>query len=213
MRGRHAVEERAVVRDDDQRRASQQQVLEQRDGVDVEVVGRLVEQQQVGRQREGERERGALGLAPGQLRRILRLVEPEAMQVLDESRFDAPAVAFVGEAFQAAAQREALAQRRRRRDVRLLFDERHGQAVALLQIAVVERDPPRDHVQQRALAGAVAPDQPDAVALEQRQAGAVEQRMQAEGEFGVEQGGERHGRIVARRGNGDRPAGIRQFMR
>ena len=53
--GRDPVEERAVVSDDDGGRALEQQVLEQRDAVDVEVVGRLVEQQQLRLQRERER--------------------------------------------------------------------------------------------------------------------------------------------------------------
>ena len=63
MRVVDAVEERAVVRDDDRRRLLAQQLLEQRDAVDVEMIGRLVEQQQVGRQRERQRERRALALA------------------------------------------------------------------------------------------------------------------------------------------------------
>src|SRR5690606_27781942 len=46
--GRDAVEEAPVVRDDDQRAAqAAQQLFEPGDRFDVEVVGRLVEQQQV----------------------------------------------------------------------------------------------------------------------------------------------------------------------
>ena len=60
-----AIEERAVVRDHDRGRALEQQLFQRRDAVDVQVIGRLVEQQQVGLQRQCERERGALALAAG----------------------------------------------------------------------------------------------------------------------------------------------------
>ena len=43
-----------------------QQLLEQLERVDVEVVGRLVEHQHVGRQREQAREQQAVALAAGQ---------------------------------------------------------------------------------------------------------------------------------------------------
>ena len=57
----HAVEERAVVRDHDRRPASSRdEVLDPRDAVDVEVIGRLVQQQQVGLERERQRQRRAL---------------------------------------------------------------------------------------------------------------------------------------------------------
>jgi hypothetical protein len=46
----------------------EQQFLEQRDAVDVEVVGRFVEQQQLRLQREREGQRGALALAAGEPR-------------------------------------------------------------------------------------------------------------------------------------------------
>ena len=119
-----AIEERAVVRDDDRGRAPcATQLLDQRDAVDVEMVGGLVEQQQVGRQRERQRERRALA---SRRRRPLgrgRLVEAEAMQELDQPRLGAPAVALVGNRVEPAAQREALAQRRRARQLGLLLDQ------------------------------------------------------------------------------------------
>ena len=42
-----------------------QQVFQNQDAIDIEVVGRLIEQQQVGLLREGEGERRALALAAG----------------------------------------------------------------------------------------------------------------------------------------------------
>jgi hypothetical protein len=53
------------VGDDDRRRHPREQALELLDAVDVEVVGRLVEEQQVGLEREGVRQSGALALATG----------------------------------------------------------------------------------------------------------------------------------------------------
>ena len=50
----------------------------------------------------------------------------------------------------------------------------------------------RNRIQQRALAGAVAPDQPDTIAGVHRQRCTVEQRMQAEREFGIENRQQRH---------------------
>ena len=62
-RGRHPLEEGAVVRDDDQPAvAALEERLEQRQPVDVEVVGRLVEEQDVGL---GEQDGSQA--APGQL--------------------------------------------------------------------------------------------------------------------------------------------------
>ena len=59
--------------------------------LDVQVIGRLVEQQQVGLERQRERQRGALALASRQLRGRCASVEAEAVQVFDESSFDTPA--------------------------------------------------------------------------------------------------------------------------
>ncbi|MNJ46401.1 hypothetical protein D3C77_415290 [compost metagenome] len=76
-----AVQEGAVVADDQQGETGLDQlVLEQFDGQDVEVVGRLVQQQQVGLFGEGLGEGGAADLAAGQpLRRLVR-VEAEGLQ-------------------------------------------------------------------------------------------------------------------------------------
>ena len=65
--GRHRFEEPAVVCDEDDRRIERAQHLFQPfERLDVEVVRRLVEEQQVGLRRERARERGARQLAAGE---------------------------------------------------------------------------------------------------------------------------------------------------
>ena len=64
---RHAVEEAPVVGDEDQRHAGrEQQLFEPFDGADVKVVGRLVEQQDVGRHRQRLRQGQAFLLSARQ---------------------------------------------------------------------------------------------------------------------------------------------------
>ncbi len=68
-RRRHRLEEPAVVRDEDHRRVERLQLaLEPLEARDVEMVRRLVEQQQVGVAAERARERGARQLAAGERR-------------------------------------------------------------------------------------------------------------------------------------------------
>src|SRR5664280_678296 len=78
---RHPVEEPAVVRDDHGATGElQQRVLERSERLDIQVVGRLVEQQQVPADLEGQREVEAVALAarehPGRLL-LIRALEPE----------------------------------------------------------------------------------------------------------------------------------------
>ena len=73
-RGRHGLEEPAVVRDEDHGRVERGELaLEPLEALDVEVVRRLVEQQQVGVGRERAGERGAGQLSAGE--RVERAVE------------------------------------------------------------------------------------------------------------------------------------------
>ena len=65
--GRDRLEEPAVVRDEDDRRVDRLELaLEPLEALDVEVVRRLVEEEQVGIARERARERGARQLAAGE---------------------------------------------------------------------------------------------------------------------------------------------------
>ena len=59
----HLVEEAAVVRDDDAGDVPLQQIFQRFDAVDVEMVGGLVEQHEIGRDGEGQRQRCAFALA------------------------------------------------------------------------------------------------------------------------------------------------------
>src|SRR6185503_15493290 len=73
--GRDAVEEPAVVRDHDgAAREIQQRVLERAQRLDVEVVRRLVEQQQVAARGEHLGEMNAIALAAGEQADLLLLV-------------------------------------------------------------------------------------------------------------------------------------------
>src|SRR5262245_37936428 len=102
------------------------------------------------------------------------------MQEFVEPGVQAPALAIVGMTRCArmhsalCGQREqAFAQRRRRGQLRLLLDEGDAKAIATLEIAIVELQRTRDHLQQRGFARAVAADQSDALARLQREARTV----------------------------------------
>ena len=134
-----------------------------------------------------------------------RFVEPEAMQEFDEPRFDAPTVALVVRVLvvggEIAAQRQALAQRRCRGQLRFLFDQHDTQSIAQLAGSPPSRSArARDDVEQRRLAGAVAADETDALAVVKREVGAVQQGMQAEGEFGRLKRDNRHAWSIAQAG-------------
>ena len=103
----HPVEEGPVVRDDDGRRvAGHQQALELLDAVDVEVIGRLVQQQYVGFQGKRAGERGALAFAAGEPGCRGGAFESEAMQVLYDPRVDPPAHPLVFEGIQIGPERD-----------------------------------------------------------------------------------------------------------
>ena len=82
---RHPVEEPPVVRDDDGAAGEvEQRVLERAERLDVQVVGRLVEEQQVAALLEGERQVEPVALAAGEdAGRLLlvRALEPERRHV------------------------------------------------------------------------------------------------------------------------------------
>ena len=70
-RARQRREEAPVVADDHQRGAPRVELaLQPFDGGEVEMIGRLVEQQDVGRRRQHAGERGAARFAAGEMRRV-----------------------------------------------------------------------------------------------------------------------------------------------
>jgi hypothetical protein len=172
------------------------EAFEQRDAVDVEMVGGLVQQQQVRLERQRERQRSALDFAAGRALRRRRLVEPESMQVFGQPRVDAPAIALVGDVGEPAALHEALAERRCAGQLWLLLDEHDRRPFRALDAAVVQREPAGDREQQRRLPGAVATDQPDSFARVDGEVGAIEQRMQSERELGIADRQQRHDRVA-----------------
>ena len=189
--GPDRLEEPAVVSDQDDRRVERLQVrLEPFQRLDVEVVGRLVEQQQVGVAGERARQRGACQLTAGERAQValeVAVAEAEAMQ----RRVDAvaPVVAagvleprlglrvgavgrFVGRAARhrllergqlllqrkqlGAARQHVVAQRDPALARRPLVVQRQLRALGEYELAAVDRRLPRQHAQQRRLAGAIA---------------------------------------------------------
>src|SRR5579872_2427809 len=191
----HPVEEGAVVSDHGGGRYLEQQPLQTLDGLDVEVVGGLVQQQQIRLQRQRQRQSGALALSAGAGVRRHRAREIKALQVLPEARVHAPVLALV-RTRSLRTQPQALVQSRRGRQLRLLLDEHQAQAVAPLHLAFIERLLSREHREQSRLAGAVAADQPEALAGENGELRAVEQRALAEGELRLAKCDQGHGCIV-----------------
>ena len=113
------------------------------------MIGWLVEQQQLRLHGECERERSTFALATrGGVRRTI-VSDIESMQKLIEPRFGAPAFALVANVLEATTDHEALAQRARDGQVRLLLDHDDVQAVLHRQLAVVERLKTRNHFQER----------------------------------------------------------------
>ncbi len=191
-----AVEEGAIVGDDDRRGLLHEQGLEPGDAVDIQMVGRLVEQQELGLEREREGERRALHLPARGGGGIEVLVHLETVQVLGEARLETPSFAIILKMSmdrRHGSQEQARVQRRRVQQLRLLLHQRHGKAVALFQFAVIERRRAGDDAEERGLAGAVAADQPDALARLHRERSTVEERQFAESELSVSESQERHG--------------------
>ena len=87
----------------------------------------------------------------------------------------------------------------------LLRQEADAQVLAGADLAAVERHLPHDEAEQRGLAGAVGPDQPDAHARLDVQAGLVEERLAAEGFGDVGEVKHQTGRIAAAGGAADPP--------
>ena len=92
--GGHAVEKGAIVRDEQQRaREIREQLLEPLDRFDVEVIGGLVEQHQLGLDHQGAGQRRALLLPAGQLLHARVQRQMQAREHHLDPRLDAPAVA------------------------------------------------------------------------------------------------------------------------
>ena len=110
--GTDAIEEGTVVGDEEQRDAAfDEQRFQPLDGGDVEMVGRLVEEQHVGRRRQGAGKREALLLAAGKGADAGLRIEAEAVDDLFRLRLAGPRTArleLVLEGLQARQQRVVL---------------------------------------------------------------------------------------------------------
>ncbi len=173
-------EEGAVVADDDERAAEAGEVLlEALDGRQVEVVGRLVEQQHVGLADQRAGERRAARLAAGERGDAARRVDPQALE---------QALGAVAAELGVLARRQAGLRRRKRgrvgREVRLLRQVGDGRARLQEALAGVELDQPGERLEQRRLARAVAADEADPLALGERQREPGEQRLVADPDGG-----------------------------
>ena len=135
--GDHRVEKEAVVGDDDRRRHALEQLFEQLDAGDIEMVGRLVEQQQIGLQRKGERQCCTLAFAARGGRRIGGFVQTESLQVFGQPGLHPPALALVVEGLELAALEQTVVQGLGHRQHRLLLDRTDLQTVTTLHQAVV----------------------------------------------------------------------------
>ena len=175
-RSREIAEQPAVMADEHERRARfREPALQPFDGDDVEMVGGLVEQQQLGfgRQRPGDRR--APRLAAGKMAGVGVGVEPG----LIEQRAGAIGLGLV------EAMRGEIERRGEAGEVRGLFEIGHRQARLHEALARIGRDLAGGDAQQRRFAGAVAADQRDALARRDRQLRAGEQRRDAEREVDV----------------------------
>ena len=139
------------------------------------MVGRLIEQQQIGLARERERKGRPLPFAARGGVRGLRRIEAKAMQILHEPSFQAPTLTLVMDVVDLAADGQAFAQSRGEWQFKLLLDEDHTQSVLALEVAVIQRRESGDYLQERRLTGAVAADESDPLAFQDREAGAIEQ--------------------------------------
>ena len=163
--------------DDDQRTAAAVEFAFQPfDGGEIEMVGGLVQQQDIGRGRQHARQRGAAGLAAGQVRGIFVAVQPELLQQI------AGLVVVVA---RAEAGFDIGQRGREAGKIGLLRQIADGRAGLHEAAAAVGLDEAGRDLQQRRFAGAVAADQADALARRHRQFDARQQRRAAEGQLDV----------------------------
>ena len=170
------------------------------DGRQVEMVGRLVEQQQIRVRRQGARQSGPPRLAAGQVFRLFRAGQAQLLEQVTGAVFlvirpqpGDDIVHGVGE----------------RRKIRLLRQIAHGRAGLQEARAAIEGDLTGGDFQQRRLARAVASDQADALPRPHAKPGAVEQRHGAKGDADIGEQQQRrrgHAGVVAERAAGLKPS-------
>src|SRR5690606_30537128 len=163
--GDDVVEEGAVVADQEQRAVvGVEQLLEQIEGLDVEVVGGLVQHQHVGRTREQARQQQAVALATGErLDRRARALrrEQEVAEIADD------VLLLAADLHEIRTRTDDLGERQLGVELfAQLVEVRHRLAGAAAHRALVGLDLAEDQLQQRGLAGAVGAEKADAVATQ-----------------------------------------------
>ena len=146
------------------------------DGGKVEMVGGLVEQQDIGGRRQRARDGGAADLAAREARGILRAAEAQIAQQADA------AVWIVG---RAETRLHIVHHGGEAREIRLLRQISQRGAGLQPAAALVVVDETGGDLEKRRLARAVAPHQGDPLALGHGKLGAFEHRLAAEGQFDV----------------------------
>jgi hypothetical protein len=190
---RQSAQECPVVADGEQRAAKGLELLlEPFDGRQIEMVGRLVEQQQRRARYQGARQVGAARLAAREFGRRLVAGEIEPRQHVGDARrrlgpgFDPePAAHIIGDACAGAEARFL----RQIGDARTRLHEARAR---------IELDLAGQHAQQGRFAGAVATDQAGALVRRQCQIDAGKKRPPAEGDGGAGQLHQRGARHVAK---------------
>ena len=188
---RHRLEQPPVMTDHhDAGARCGQFALEPFDAGQVEMVGRFVEQQQVGRGRERLHDRSAARLAARQTARIFVTGKPGLLQ---QRPCAVGIVAWPKSRLDICQHAWAIA------EIRLLGQVPNGGARLHEAPSVEGGEQAGRDLEQGGLARAVAADQADALAGAHGEFGAVEQRSPTEGEMYVleRKKGRRHGRLVA----------------
>ena len=153
--------------------------LEALDGRQVEVIGRLVEQEHVGLADQDAGEVDPPHRAGGEIRDAPGRIDLEAVE--HGRRTVRRQLALVGDL---PAQRR-LERAEPRIQLRFLGQIGDGAAGALQPLAAVQLDQPCQRLEQGRLAGAVAADQTDAISIADRDAERAEQRLGAEPDGGI----------------------------
>ena len=229
--GRQRTQEAAVMGDEDQRTLPRlEEAFEPVDRGDVEMVGRLVQQQQIRRRHQRARQQHAALHAAGQPGEIGVAIQIQLGQRLGDALVQRPAVGVldlrlhrgqrvgvdlvgvdqmvvIGEELAHLAQTfgDHVEHAAGGTGGHFLLQSRDAHAAFDADLAVVRFVFTREQAQERGFAGAVATDQGDAFAGFDREIDAVEQQGTADAEIDAIQSKDRHGRSLAGRRN--RPAG------
>ena len=171
------LQETPVMADDDQSRAQSFQLrFEPSDGGEIEMIGRLVEQQNIGRGRECARKRRAPRFAAGKLRGILLAREAKLIEI----RLRLMRIVAGRE-----ASPHVIVRRRVMSEIRLLREITDGRAWIDKAAAAIGLDQTRGDFEQSGFARAVAADQAHLFTGRDGQIRGFEQGRAAEGQRNV----------------------------